>query len=196
MTCILGYVDPLSGKVIIGGDSAATGGGNLRIRKDKKVFIKDVRVYFSSERYEIEKMAIGFSTSYRMGQILKHGLNISLDKNNKDTLDGIIYRVVDRVRELFKERGFLKNNNGREEGGDFMVGFRNRLFTVYDSFQIAENELPYNAIGGAASYAMGAMSILERFEPDLTGKEKVQNALMVAAEMSIGVSGPFDMIEV
>jgi 20S proteasome alpha/beta subunit len=56
MTCIVGIIDKET--IYLGGDSAGTAGYGQSIRKDKKVFIKD------------NKFIIGFTSSFRMGQLL------------------------------------------------------------------------------------------------------------------------------
>jgi len=57
MTCIVGLVE--NGKVYIGGDSAGVAGLDITTRKDEKVFQK-------------ENMIFGFTSSFRMGQILRY----------------------------------------------------------------------------------------------------------------------------
>ena len=62
MTCIVGLVH--NGIVYIGGDSAAiTIDGVQFLRSDPKVFIK-------------EDFLIGFTSSYRMGQLIRFNLKI------------------------------------------------------------------------------------------------------------------------
>lgn len=57
MTCIVGLVD--GDRVILGGDSAGIAGWHLQLRADEKVFRNG-------------PYAIGFTTSFRMGQILRY----------------------------------------------------------------------------------------------------------------------------
>ena len=56
MTCIAGLVHDET--VYLAGDSAGTSGWNLTVRADPKVFANDSYV-------------MGFTTSFRMGQLLR-----------------------------------------------------------------------------------------------------------------------------
>ena len=58
MTVIVGYVDEENGKVYIGSDSQGVSGDHTINRADPKVFISHGITY-------------GFTSSYRMGQILR-----------------------------------------------------------------------------------------------------------------------------
>ena len=60
MTCIVGLEH--KGKVYIGGDSAGVAGYSLSVRADQKVFINGNFIF-------------GFTSSFRMGQILRFGFN-------------------------------------------------------------------------------------------------------------------------
>ena len=59
MTCIVGLVQ--NGKVHMAADSAASDSNSVHKRKDSKIFV-------------VDEYLIGFSNSFRMGQILKHDL--------------------------------------------------------------------------------------------------------------------------
>ena len=58
MTCIVGLVMPDG--IYVGGDSAGVGGYSLTVRADEKVFINSGFIF-------------GFTSSFRMGQILRFG---------------------------------------------------------------------------------------------------------------------------
>lgn len=57
MTCIVGLVH--GDTVYMGADSAGVSGLDLRLRKDSKVFLRG-------------EFVMGFTTSFRMGQLLQH----------------------------------------------------------------------------------------------------------------------------
>lgn len=67
MTCIIGLIK--NKKVYIGGDSAGVDGLNITIRKDSKVF-------------KINKFIIGYTSSFRMGQLLRFKLKINNQRKN------------------------------------------------------------------------------------------------------------------
>ncbi|XVV11230.1 hypothetical protein ACQP2X_41330 [Actinoplanes sp. CA-131856] len=59
MTCIVGITDGTT--VTIGGDSAGSDGWHVAVRSDSKVF-------------QVGPYLMGFTTSYRMGQLLRYSL--------------------------------------------------------------------------------------------------------------------------
>ncbi|HZK68569.1 MAG TPA: hypothetical protein VFC36_03120, partial [Paludibacter sp.] len=121
MTCIVGMVDKNSNRVIIGGDSASSGGSNVFIRKDPKVFKNG-------------EFLIGCTTSFRMIQLLRFSL--SLPEVTKDIYEYMCTDFINEVRKCFKDGGYLqKYTNGDEKGGSFLVAYKNRLFKIEDDFQ-------------------------------------------------------------
>ena len=60
MTCIVGLVD--NGKIYMGGDSAGVSNLDIRIRADQKVF-------------KTGEFIMGFTSSFRMGDLLKYDFN-------------------------------------------------------------------------------------------------------------------------
>lgn len=175
MTCIIGVIN--NGRVFIGGDSIGVGGWDKSIRNDKKVFKK-------------EEMIFGFTSSYRMGQLLRYGLKIPKIKKDQDVFHYMVTDFVDAVRNTFKDGGYLKTTNvTEEEGGTFLVGFKGRLFKIDGDFQVEERREYFNSCGCGESYALGAYSILQ--DMDITVEEKIIKALEVAEKHSAGVGGPF-----
>ena len=177
MTCIVAYEK--DGKVWMGGDSAGVAGYSISARGDQKVF-------------QNGEYLIGFTTSFRMGQLLRYKLTPSpccdwdLEKHMTTTF-------VDQVRSCLSSNGFdKKTERGQHTGGTFLVGTRGRVFVVDDDFQLGWNRVPYNAVGCGQDIALGAMYGLHKQEcdPDLI----VQLALEGAAEFSAGVRGPFHVM--
>ena len=93
MTCIVGIVD--AGRVLIAGDSAGSDGWHVDSRADSKVFT-------------VGPYAMGFTTSFRMGQLLRYRLDVP----GPDTWDVDRYMAttfVDAVRDCLKAGGFGLN---------------------------------------------------------------------------------------
>ena len=188
MTCIVGLID--DGEVYMGSDSAGVQGWDLRLRSDNKVF-------------QIKDMLIGFTTSFRMGQILRFALPLNLapypySGYSQDEVERYMYLdFLENVRELFKIKGYSKIENNNEAGGEFLVGFQGQLWSVYEDFQIAQFDIPFQAIGCGASFAMGALSVIWEegkcwpIEP----KQMIQMALCTAEKFSAGVRGPFNVLK-
>ena len=182
MTCIVGLVD--GGNIWMGGDSAGVGDYDLRVRADEKVFIKD-------------KFIFGFTSSFRMGQILRYKLVIPPYYPEIDLWQYMVDNFIDAVRKCFKDGGYMKTKDTIEEGGTFLVGFRGTLFEIEDDFQVAVNVAPYNACGCGRSYALGSLATSGYMTASVpyAAEKRVRKALEVAEEFSAGVRKPFHILK-
>lgn len=173
MTCIVGIVD--EDKVYIGGDSAGVAGLNLWVRADLKVF-------------NIGEFVFGFTSSFRMGQLLQYSFTPP-KIGNGDLMKYMATDFVDAVRETLKAGGYAQIDKNVEKAGAFLVGVRGRLFSIEDDYQVGETICGYNAVGCGASFALGSLATTEG--QDLPPKQKVRIALEAAEKFSAGVSKPF-----
>ena len=172
MTCIVGVVE--SGAVHIGGDSAGVSGWDLTVRSDPKVFI-------------LGSFLIGFTTSFRMGQLLRFGF-APPERPEDMPIDRYMATLfVDAVRACLKDGGLAKVENGVEAGGEFLVGHRGRLFYIGSDFQVGEYASGYIAVGVGDGIAHGALHATQGMDP----KARVLAALAAAEAHNIGVRGPF-----
>lgn len=171
MTCIVGLVE--NEKIYMGGDSAGVGDIDLEIRANKKVFKKD-------------SFIIGFTSSFRMGQLLQYNLRIPTRYTDIDILEYMVNNFIDAIRNCLKEGGFAKKDKDTEEGGTFLVGYKNRLFKIEDDYQVGENILPFNACGCGASYAKGSL-----YSTKGPPEKRLLKALYTAQEFCAGVREPF-----
>jgi ATP-dependent protease HslVU (ClpYQ) peptidase subunit len=172
LTCIAGFVE--GSTVWMGGDSAGVGGYELTIRSDQKVFRNG-------------PMLFGFTTSFRMGQLLRYALKVPHHEDGVDTDRYMATSFIDAVRECLKAHGWAEKQNDQERGGVFMVGYRGQLFTVHSDYQVAHAADDYDAVGCGGEIARGAMFAT----PHLTGKARVEMALKAAERCCAGVRGPF-----
>lgn len=176
MTCIVGIAH--KGQVILGADSAGADGWlNRRIRTDRKIFINSGIVF-------------GFTTSFRMGQLLQHELTPPPVLEGQEPYQYAVKQLVPAIRTTLRAGGWLKNKDGREEGGTFLVGFRGHLFSIHDDLQVGESTACFEAVGCGDAYAMGAMHAASHLPP----KDRLLAGLEAAASFSAGVAGPFHFI--
>lgn len=171
MTCIVGLVD--SGRVWMGGDSAAD--WDLTVRADRKVFRNGAYL-------------MGFTTSFRMGQLLRHGFSPPAPPALPADLEAFMATTfIDAVRERLKAGGWASKNNERETGGDFLVGALGRLFRIASDYQVGENIDGWAAVGCGDQVAHGAL-FASRDRPAM---DRIVLALTAAERFSAGVRGPF-----
>jgi hypothetical protein len=194
MTCIVAITD--GEKVVLGADSAGVGGSELRLRADPKIF-------------QLGSYAIGFTTSFRMGQILRYETDLPEPPTGatpEDLERFLVTEFVPTVRGSFADHGFAKKarfsppgtNNFTEEGQDvgglFLVGVAGHIFEIQYDYQLARPLVPYSAVGTGASIALGALYALTHTS-ELSLHNRAMQALEAAETFSTAVRGPFHFIE-
>jgi hypothetical protein len=135
MTAIVGLV--ANGSVYIGGDSAGSNTWQMSIRSDAKVFRNGPYL-------------MGFTTSFRMGQLIRYGLAAPKPEGDLDQFMATSF--IDAVRDCLKAGGWARKENDREEGGTFLVGVHGRLFTVHEDYQVAQTADGYAAVGSGDAH--------------------------------------------
>lgn len=178
MTCIVAY--ERDGVVYMGGDSAGVSNYSISARGDQKVFKNG-------------EYLIGFTTSFRMGQLLRYKFNPS-PSTSWDLEKHMVTTFIDEVRSCFTKNGYLHIDGGVESGGTFLVATKGRIFVVESDFQVGWNRVPYNAVGCGKDLALGVMHGLH-IQNQCLPDSIVRMALEGAAEFSAGVCGPFHILE-
>lgn len=182
MTCIVGYIDKENRKIIMGGDSAGVSGLDVRIRKDPKVFI-------------LKDMIIGYTSSFRMGQLLRFKLVVP-ENFRDDIYEYMCTDFIDAVRKCFKENGYTTIKDNTEEVGTFLVGYKGRLFKIENDLQVAEVTDNYDACGCGQSYALGALKVLDFYSRERYDiSEIIKISLEIATAFSGGVRPPYTILE-
>jgi ATP-dependent protease HslVU (ClpYQ) peptidase subunit len=176
MTCIVGYIDKEG--VYIGGDSAAVSEDDLsyNIRTDEKVFTKGEFIF-------------GYSTSFRMGQLLRYKLKIPAHPKGMENHQYMVTLFVDAVKRCFQDNDYYEMMT--EEGGSFMIGYKGKLYVILSDFQVAQPKENFAALGCGELIAMGAMYACTEKDPI----KKMEVALNAAVAFSMGVKPPFIFVK-
>lgn len=201
MTCIIGLIQ--DGKAYLGGDSAGVDGCRVSIRKDRKVFSKEVVVLEvirrgrSDELHPLstDEMLVGFTSSFRMGQLLAHRFNPPEHKCVKDVVNTYTYMVtefIEGVRECLKDGGFAHVKDGEESGGTFVVAYQGRLFVVEDDFQVEERLDAFVAVGSGGDIALGSLYSTKGLDPE----DRIRMALKAASHFTTDVREPFHILSI
>ena len=173
MTCIVGLV--AGGAIYMGADSASVSGSDMRVRFDRKIFRKG-------------DFVIGFTSSYRMGQLLTYSFEPPVhDRSTKGSFEYMVTHFVDAVRDCLKEGGFATCKDEAEHGGTFMVGYAGSLFKIDEDYSVAESADPFDACGSGEDYALAALFVTE----DMTPEKRIRTALHAAEHLSTTVRGPY-----
>lgn len=201
MTCVVGIV-ARDGTVVLAADSLGTD-WHVQGRVSSKVY----EVAVSQPRAGcVERAAIGFTTSYRFGQIAAHAwLPRLLDDGVRPGMsESWLARVgVEKLRAALREHGWLRRKDEREESGTLMLGLAGQLWTIGDDFSVAERSAAawpaFWAIGIGREYALGC---LHGREPELelssgTGRVvagEATIAVQAAIKYSPGCGGNVDIV--
>lgn len=174
MTCIVGFIE--NKKVFIGGDSAGVSGLDVTIRKDPKVFINGDFVF-------------GCTWSFRMIQLIRYSFTPPKRYDETDVYQYMCTAFINELRQCFKNGGFARINNNEDSGGQFLVGYKGRLFKIDSDFQVGESLEPFEACGCGRDYAIGAIEGMNG--DNLSAEQMIKKALTVAVKYSGGVRPPF-----
>lgn len=172
MTCIVGLVD--KGDVYMGGDSAGVDGLNITIRADEKVFTNGPFI-------------IGFTTSFRMGQLLRYKFSPPEQTIHQDNMQYMVTTFIDAVRKCFEDNEFGE----KRKGGNFLVGYREQLYNIDVDFQVGIPGILYDAVGCGSNIALGAMYAASKLDPN----KRIITALEAASAFSGGVAPPFRIVK-
>lgn len=174
-------------RVIIGADSLGVDQGFEReLRRDDKIF----RAGPNNE------YVIGYSTSYRGGQILRYHVpwpEFPDVVTHEEALAFFVSKIVPAVQNTI-ERYWL--NRQPDDLIDFIIATGRWFARISSDMQVAQL-YDYAAIGSGAPYALGALAILTAsHEVHYLGgfEEAVRKALKASEKHNAGVAGPFILL--
>jgi hypothetical protein len=122
---------------------AADEHGNGSLRADRKLF-------------RLGDMVIGYTSSYRMGQLIEHSLKLP-SRGDDPTFTYLVKKFVPALRKCLSEGGFSKTENSVNSGGTFLVGFEGGLYKIDTDFQVAQSAHKFDACGSGAQIALGSL---------------------------------------
>lgn len=175
MTCIVA-LKCADGRILMGADSAGVGGLSLQTRTDPKI-------------YRVSSMLIGFTSSFRMGQLLGYKLKVPDHDPRYDAARYMATEFVDACRTCLKDGGFAGKKDDVETGGLFLVAYRQRIFEIDSDYQVGEQAQPYSSVGCGFDLALGSLYTSAGIIDD--PRVRIEKALEAAAAYSAGVRAPF-----
>lgn len=179
MTCIVGIKDGKTGEIYLGGDSAAVYGDYIRTRSDPKVF-------------RIGEYLLGFTSSFRMGQILRHWTKIPTFKKGSDP-DAHIIQIIDEVfMGVMQKHKFAEEDKKALKGGTFLIGWKYHLYLIESDFQYGRTHDDYMVCGSGTYTASGSLHAtgLSRMAP----RKRVRRALEAASHHDWAIRAPFTIL--
>jgi ATP-dependent protease HslVU (ClpYQ) peptidase subunit len=182
VTCIVGIAN--SDGVWIGADSITADTSQWLVRQER--FPKVFRLH--------DKMIIGFTSSWRMGQLLRWSLKTP-DRNGTPADEWLATVFIDAVRATLKAGGMAKKENEVEQGGSFLVAYDNRLWQVEGDYQVGEPAEGYASVGCGRDYALGVLHATSDLLMVADPRQRLERALSAAAYHSAYVRPPFQFLK-
>lgn len=179
MTCIAAYVDKKK-NIWMGGDSIAFSSYEYSLIAQPKVFLKN-------------NMIIGYTSSFRMGQILQYDFDIPKHSSELSDNRYMVSVFIDKVIQTFEKKKYSKINNNQATGGIFLIGYNQKLYRVDSDFQVTEMLGNYNSVGCGEDFAKGAFWMIDQRKMRLEPRDKVYYSLKCASSFSL-VKEPFHIL--
>jgi len=177
VTCIVAIEE--NNKVIMGGDRLGSNGHTGAPVSESKVFRKG-------------PLLIGYTSSFRMGQLLQHALEVPVLPAETDLDKWVAIDLMRAIRKAYKDNGWDKERDGEAQGGSFLVAIGGRCYEIQGDYSYLRNSNGEYAIGSGVHYALGS---LRSTRGKMTSRKRILESLETAAEYVVSVSGPFDIVE-
>ena len=174
MTCIVAEVK--DGVVHMAGDKCGSN-GYTKIMVDKpKVFING-------------DFIIGYTTSFRMGQLLEFTWNPP-EKLPSQGEDSFIYKtVVDSIKSMLKQDGFATDT----QGGSFLFGYKGKLYEMQDDYAIFNIE-KYSAVGCGEQEAKAVLYTLNQINHECSMEDRLSLAIKASSLTKAGVTAEYNYL--
>lgn len=184
MTCVVGVVGE-SNRVWLAADSLGSSAGIKQEFITSKLLSRSVEVKENSVFKGYETLVIGYTDSYRIGNVLAKQFKIPPITGNLD--DYLVCDFIPEIISTLDRAGCLQEVSHVKSGGNFLLGVLGRLFEVQRDFSVLEPALGYTAIGSGQEFALGALHALENTE--FGAKQVAQLAVEAAKAFSTTVGG-------
>lgn len=178
MTAIVGLV--AGPHVYLGGDSASSDGWAIRTVTAPKVIRNGPYL-------------IGYTTSFRMGQLLEHTLQPPTPPADATQLHAFMCTdFITAVRDTLRDGGWAKKDAEQERGGEFLAGVAGHLYTIHADHSVIAHRCGYSAVGSGYLAALGSLHTTAA--TSWGARRRLTAALEAAADHAAGVRGPFTIL--
>lgn len=182
MTCICGIVK--GGTVWLGGDSAATNGGNLdrTIINDHKVFVR-------------ENVAFGVCGSPKVMDAIAHVLELPVHQPNVSNRAYLVGELAPAMTNVLKKLDcvVVDPSYGTCFNGAMLIGYNGALYQMEGNFQLIQAARGYDSVGSGSPAALGSLRSTRGWS---NPRKRILEALKVSSEENAGVAPPFNVVHV
>lgn len=148
-------------------------------RADPKVFVKSATKGCPASVW-------GYTSSFRMGQLLEHTLDMPTLPQRMGVYQWSVVHLIPAIIRCLERGQWITKTSDQISGGQFLVGIRGEILTVETDFQVARTVVNYAAVGCGVDIAMGALYVMAPFKSPV---RCLRTAVRAASEFSAGV-GP------
>lgn len=142
--------------------------------------------------FKVGKFAFGYTTSFRMGQLLQYHWNPPKLKEDQDIAQYLYVDVLNSIKKLFSDDRFDQKGN---EGGTFIMAYSGMVFTIQEDYGMNE-VLDYASVGCGSDEAEAVLYALDKIASPLGSEERITLAIEAANARKVGVSKELDIIKV
>jgi len=147
-----------------------------------------------SKVFKNKEFLIGYTTSFRMGQLLQYNWEPPVKSSDDSEEVYLFNKVVTSILNCFKANDFGYKDKANWEGGNFLIGWRGRLFEMQPEMSLLEHT-DFTSVGSGEYHAVAAMNTLRITRTyDTDPKKFLETALLVASRCVHGVSIEYNYI--
>lgn len=179
MTCIVAVKDWKNNKIVMGGDAAAVNGHLSGAIRDAKIFKNGPYLF-------------GNTGSFRVGQILRYDFDAPVPDEDDDTMTFMVSVFVEKLRRRMLDLGVAGRKENIDKGGNFLVALRDKIYHIYDDFQVNERVEDYDAAGSGMEVALGSLFAT----PKMAADKRIRTALDAADYYGSHVRPPYSFGEI
>lgn len=145
-------------------------------------------------------LLMGYTYSFRAGQLIEHGLEWEDAKKSEPPADkdadAFAFYLADAMIKRLKSGDWLKKNNERAQGGQWLIAWANHVYTIESDFSFIGYARNYSAIGCGMDFALGAMHLMDTISGSTNPESMMKVGMQAGKEFSSGVrwQGDFDLI--
>lgn len=197
MTCIIAHTNGTSS--FIAGDKLGSNGFTKSIQTEPKVFEKEfIRINDDAGLTRTkEVMAIGYTTSFRMGQLLTYNLNLPQQDSHETFPQYLVLKVIPIIRQMFKDEWGSRDTSQDVGGGQFIILHNHTIYEVQEDFAVLQPKTQITAVGSGTYHAIASMSAyLEvQQETNVALHNRVESIFKIVSENVTSVSPEFDILK-
>ena len=196
MTCIIAHTDGVSS--FIAGDKLGSNGFTKTVQTEPKVFEKEfIKLHDDGLTRTKEVMALGYTTSFRMGQLLNYNLNLPEQDASQTLSQYLVLKVIPIIRQMFKEEWGARDASQDVGGGQFIILHNHTIYEVQEDFSVLQPKTRITAVGSGTYHAIAAMQAYIEVENESKKPlhERIKSIFKIVSDNVTSVSEEFDVLK-